>query len=239
MTQPTRLICQPWASLGDLSAWPKRPALDDDTWEDLLWMSSEMLYLWAGKLYSGGCESRVIFEFSSDCVNWLDATVPGVLPVLQVQRGVRHQVVARLPDAPVTGISSVTAPDGEEYVRGVDYSADYASGLIKRLDGKRWVNGTTVTYNHGLLPPIGGMRACVALTIELGKMWAGDKCNLPKRVESISREGITIGLVSSLQGWRTGLWDIDAWLASVNPYMMPKRATAWSPDVPYGRRTTI
>lgn len=238
MTQPTRLICQPWASLADLDAWPNRPTLDDDTWEDLLWMASEMLYLWSGKQYSGGCESRVIFEFSSGCVNWLDATVPGALPVLQAQRGVRHRMVARLPDAPVTGITSVIVGNGTELTRGVDYTADYSSGLIRNLGAYGWPNGTTVTYNHGLLPPIGGMRACIALTIELGKMWTGGKCNLPKRVESISREGITIGLVSSLQGWRTGLWDIDAWLASSNPYMMPKRATAWSPDVPYGQRTT-
>jgi hypothetical protein len=235
MTQPTRLICQPWASLADLEAWPNRPQLDDDTWEDLLWMASEMLYLWSGKQYSGGCRSTVELKFRErpawDCMT-VRHSVMGFAP-----GSVRHQVVARLPDAPVTGIESVIAPDGTEYVRGVDFTANYSTGIIEKISGN-WVGGTTATYTHGLLPPIGGMRAVIALTVELGKLWTGGKCNLPKRVESISREGITIGLVSSLQGWRTGLWDIDAWLASANPHMMPKRASAWSPDVPYARRIT-
>lgn len=230
MTTPTRLICAPWASLADLDAWPNRPTLDDDTWEDLLWMSSEMLYLWSGKQYSGGCRSTVEFRFGRP----QDVSC---LPESRTRDSVRQPVVARLPDAPVTGIYTVTPPTGADYVRGVDFRADYSSGLITRLGGP-WLDGTTVTYSHGLLPPIGGMRACIALTIELGKMWTGNKCNLPKRIESITREGITIGLVSSLQGWRTGLWDIDAWLASCNPYMLPRRASAWSPDVPYGRRIT-
>lgn len=237
MTTPTRLICAPWASLADLDAWPNRPTLDDDTWEDLLWMSSEMLYMWSGRQYSGGCRSTVELDYSQGYIDWCDPrSVPGP-PIGRAQGGVRHPVVARLPDAPVTGIETVLAPDGTEYTRGVDFSANYASGMIRRIGGF-WTNGTQITYSHGLLPTIGGMRACIALTIELGKMWTGGKCNLPKRIESITREGITIGLVSSLQGWRTGLWDIDAWLASTNPHMLTKRPSAWSPDVPYGRRIT-
>lgn len=237
MTQPTRLICQPWASLVDLESWPNKPELDDDTWDDLLWMASEMLYLWSAKQYSGGCHSTVSLEFRQSSTSWCSPWDVSDRAIGQARDGVRQQVVARLPDAPVTGIESVVGPDDTVYIRGVDFTADYSSGLIRRTSGY-WRHGTTVTYTHGLIPPIGGVRACIALTAELGKLWTGGKCNLPKRVESISREGITIGLVSSLQGWRTGLWDIDAWLASSNPRMMAKRASAWSPDVPYGRRIT-
>jgi len=234
---PTRLICQPWITVADLPE--SKPALDDDTWEDLCWQASEMLYVWSGRQYSGGCASTVVLDTPPGATGgacryrWVDPWLP------RGDRGVREPVVAKLLDAPVTSIDTVQIGD-IELIHGDDYDADLPVGMVWRTSRRTWpTDGTArITYRHGLVPPIGGQRAATLLALELGKSWTGAKCNLPKRIETISREGLTVNLAVALQGWRTGIWDIDAWLLSVNPHMLSRRARAWSPDVVHTRRST-
>lgn len=76
-----------------------------------------------------------------------------------------------------------------------------------------------VTYLRGRSAPPGGQLAAGVLACELAKMICGDKgCKLPKRVTSISREGVTIDLLDSFSTmWdkgSTGLLVVDMWLAS-------------------------
>lgn len=237
----TQLVCAPWVTIADLPA--SRPTLDDDTWGDLLMQASEMLYVWSGRQFSGDCASTVVLEHPPGAEQhtmpfWRYWDGPWLPPwPAWDYRGVRDEVVARLPDPPVTAISSLTIDDVEQ-VPDVDYIAELPAGLIWRTQFLRWpLDGTVkVSYTHGALPPIGGKRATVLLAVELGKSWAGQKCNLPRRIETIAREGINISLATSLGGWRTGIWDIDAWLDSVNPSRLSKRASAWSPDSPHARR---
>lgn len=240
---PTRLVCAAWCGLADLPS--SKPVLDDDTWDDLCWQASEMLYLWSGKQYSGGCSSTVIFETppgsdgtDPDSLLWrylLDSWAAwGYWSPWGVQgsRGVREKVVALLPDAPITAITSVL----DENAVAVDYVAELPAGVIYRQDGCPWEPGTTISYTHGIAPPVGGKRAAILLATELGKSWTGAKCNLPKRIETVTRQGLTVN-VASVE-WGTGIWDIDAWLRSVNPRQLMRRASAWSPDAARLRRTT-
>lgn len=238
MTEPTRLLCSPWITLADLPA--DKPALDDATWEDLCWQASEMLYVWSGKQFSGGCASTVILDKPPETHSrhipllwrWESPWLPRGF------RGVQEPVVARLLDSPVTSIDQVLI-GSTELVEDVDYHAELPVGKVWRADYRCWpTDGTaSITYRHGLQPPIGGQRAAALLAVELGKSWSGAKCNLPKRIESITREGLTVNLATALQGWRTGIWDIDAWLLSVNPHMLSRRASAWSPDSVHVRRS--
>jgi hypothetical protein len=241
MTAPvTRLICAPWVSLVDLPS--SKPALDDDTWDDLLWQASEMLYLWSGKQYSGGCSSTVVFEQppggADDSIMWryLEDTWAdwGYWSPWGVQgvRGIGAKVVALLPDAPITEITAVTDADANP----VDYLAELPAGVIRRQDGKPWGAGTTISYTHGIAPPIGGKRAAILLTTELAKSWTGAKCNLPKRIENVTRQGLSVSMATT--EWGTGIWDIDSWLRSVNPRGLMRRASAWSPDAARLRRAT-
>lgn len=231
---PTRLICAPWAGIADLP--DTRPTLDNDVWDDLLWQASEMLYIWSGKQFSGGCASTVVYDTPPHVQGysdpyWYYQWAAGVYDPWRF-RCVGEKLVALLPDAPVTGITSVTDKDGNP----VDYIAELPAGTVYRRDGHGWERGTTISYTHGIAPPVGGKLAAITLALELGKSRTGAKCNLPKRIENVTRQGLTVSMASV--DWGTGIWEIDSWLRSVNPRQMTRRASAWSPDAPRLRRIT-
>lgn len=116
---------------------------------------------------------------------------------------------------------------------------------LTRSDGQNWAltqdltqpdgsqNTWSVSFTHGVEVPPGGDIAAGTLACELAKAWAGDNtCALPQRMQTISREGVTImmprevmgrgGAVSSrnaadqLPKSNTGIWAIDSWVDSVN-----------------------
>lgn len=235
MTQPTRAVCTPWATSADLP--DSKPTLDDDTWDDLLVQASELLYLWSGRQYPGGCTSTVVLDTppgargsATPCWrNWEDPWIP------RGDRGGRDRVVALLPDPPVTAVTEVTIDD-VALIADTDYVAELPVGLVRRAGDAAWPIGARITYTHGLVPPIGGQRAAVQLALELGKFWATGKCKLPERVTSVTRQGLSYEMGPADAGWGTGIWSIDSWLSSVNPNRMTRRASAWSPDAIHARR---
>jgi hypothetical protein len=243
VTAPSRLICAPWVTVTDLP--DSKPVLDDDTWSELLWQASELLYVWSGRQYSGGCTSTVVLDTPPGAQGpdlcWFRWEVPWSVPELASgYRGVRPTVVAHLPDSPVTSIDAVTIGT-TDLVADVDYVAELPAGLVRRLStvgDLEWPVGTRITYTHGILPPIGGRRAAAMFAVELGKAWSGGKCELPKRVTSVTRQGLSYDLAAASSGWGTGIWEIDSWLLSVNPTHQSRRASAWSPDTMRARRTT-
>lgn len=90
-----------------------------------------------------------------------------------------------------------------------------------------------VSYLRGTEVPPGGVMAAETLACELAKAYRGDKsCQLPQRVQSITRQGVTVAMLDSFddvdQG-RTGIWLIDSWVASVMHQPMP--SLVYSPDV--------
>lgn len=126
--------------------------------------------------------------------------------------------------------------------------------LLVRQDGDLWPYrqdmdrplgepGTWgVTVKVGEAVPIGGQMAAGKLACELAKAACGaEKCELPKRVQSLSRQGVSIQMMldtfDDLDKGRTGIWIIDSWVASVTRPDEVGFAVA-SPDVRPARRTT-
>jgi hypothetical protein len=121
-----------------------------------------------------------------------------------------------------------------------------ARSLLVRTDGGGWPAcqslglaaaepGTwQVTYTRGEPVPSGGQVAGGTLAVELFKASCNDAtCQLPRRVSSISRQGVTIALLDAFDDvtkGRTGIWLIDGWVASVTK--SPKRSRVYSPDTP-------
>jgi hypothetical protein len=146
----------------------------------------------------------------------------------------------RLP-GPVNSVSSVVI-DGTTLASSA-YRVD--GSTLVREDGELWPqcqylerelgeDGTwSVTYMHGLPVPEGGRIAAGLLAAELYKAACGDgSCALPKRVQSVARQGVSLALMPSFEGsvekGYTGVWLIDSWIASVTRPI--KQSVVMSPD---------
>lgn len=105
--------------------------------------------------------------------------------------------------------------------------------LLVRADGTAWPScqnllGDPMTdddtfaivYRRGVEVPQGGRLAAGMLACELAKAYCRDAtCQLPQRISSVVRDGITVTLMDNfadLKDGSTGIWVIDNWTTSVN-----------------------
>lgn len=90
-----------------------------------------------------------------------------------------------------------------------------------------------VTYDDGIPVPLGGQIAAGVLTEEFAKASCNDKsCQLPQRVQSITRQGVTIAMLDAfddIDKGHTGIWLIDSWVASVTK--TKQTSIVRSPDI--------
>jgi hypothetical protein len=126
----------------------------------------------------------------------------------------------------------------------------YDNRFLVRVDGGEWPrcqdlgqpatapDTWLVAYTRGIPVPQGGQIAAGILACELAKAAAGaSSCQLPKRIQSITRQGITVTLLDPFEGLddgRTGIWMIDSWVASATK--PPKGGSVRSVDVSPGTR---
>jgi hypothetical protein len=148
----------------------------------------------------------------------------------------------RLPDFPVTQIHEVrvngTLRDPGSYrLTGDRYLEDTWGGW--------WTCGCdqpmTVTYTHGADPPAVGRAAARRLAAELAKATDGQPSALPGYITQRVRQAETITYTSAaalFDKGRTGLADVDLWLATVNPAGLRRSSRVWSPDTDPHYRTT-
>lgn len=125
------------------------------------------------------------------------------------------------------------------------------SSFLVRLTGDAWPGcqnltlpdsdeGTfAVTYRRGTPWPAEAGRIIGRYACELARGAAGLDCELPSRVTSVVREGVTLDLESpddlTVNG-KTGLADVDSWVGQVNPGALRDRPWVYSPDLPQYRR---
>lgn len=168
---------------------------------------------------------------SSDLDFFDDMTSDGVSPSTRL----------RLRGRPVQRIHTIRNRSGEVIDPSKYYLVD--GSTIQAAVGVSWTPcDVEVTYTYGIDPPIMGKMAARTLARELAKGWAGDDdCMLPQRVTSISRQGVSYTLLDQqdfLDEMRTGIYEIDLFLRSVNPDRARAKARVFTPDVPRARRAT-
>lgn len=149
----------------------------------------------------------------------------------------RTHAQLRLRGRPVRSVSRVSR-DGEEIDPG-QYQLVNASVLQAAPGASLDVCGLEVTYTYGIEPPTAGRRAARYLATELAKHFAGEPCELPERVTSVSRQGVTLTVLDDhafLDDQRTGVYAVDLFLKTVNPDKARKPARVFSPDVPKAHR---
>lgn len=96
-----------------------------------------------------------------------------------------------------------------------------------------------VTATYGMLPPVQGKVACAALAFELGKDMSGLASELPSRVTSITRQGVSTNFLSIADAVKDGLTGIlaaDMFVAAVNPTKRTRQPMVYSPDLGTVRR---
>lgn len=163
------------------------------------------------------------------------------------------RVCSVLLDGPAQEIVEVRV-DGVE-VPPEAYRIDGHRELV-RTDGTCWprcpdlhapcdvegAGGFCVTYTRGLPPDDAAMWAYSVYACELLKACTGASgCRLPKRVQSVTREGVTMTFIDTmdfLDHGRVGIPEVDTWLAAVNPHGLRGRSRVLSPDYAPPRRTS-
>lgn len=126
------------------------------------------------------------------------------------------------------------------------YRLDHQKWLV-RVDGSSWPccqdltendteTGTwSITVTYGRPIPVALQNAAAVLACELLKAAVGDPdCALPARVQTITRQGVTMALLDPqefLTAGRTGLYEVDVAVAAFNPHALTRRAGVWSPEI--------
>lgn len=104
----------------------------------------------------------------------------------------------------------------------------------------------SVTYTHGMEPPLAGKQAACQLACQLKQAMGGQACALDSSVQEVVRQGVKVtkGRIATLvnaisaRPEGTGLALVDAFLVAYNRYGLTRRPAVWSPDSPrYPRRT--
>lgn len=254
MTAPAPVVsgCTAWAGIEDLPS-SVADLHDPQTWCGYLTMSTDILWSVTGRRWRGDplTETAVLRAAPSRRGGgWAYDTSWGHCPCyggitangLPWWGGARRHVSpynVRLPRTDVTAVTAVLI-DGQPFT---GYELD--GSWLERSDDRPWQvcgDRTEVTYTYGRPPPEAGRTAVVELAVELGR-GASDNpdqaCQLPKRLQSVSRQGLTYSQLDNLefldQGL-TGLTSVDLWIRSVSPSGRTQEATVWSPDLSVARR---
>lgn len=227
-----------------IGAWTTADRLDDPESvyaATAIESASYILWLMSGRKFSGQrSTTEVYFQPYND-----DSLASRIQPVLQNGEvrnlcsecgfGCTHFV--KLRGQPIISIESVFVGDRELDLAEIsiyDYSAiapaDRCWGTCGDLE---------VSYTFGSIPPAAGTAAATELANQF--IWAAtddERCSLPARVTSVSRQGVSWTLLDQqdfLEQGRTGIYLVDLFIRAVNPTRALMRPRVFSPDLYAGR----
>jgi len=197
-------------------------------------------YICAGRSFRFGPSHRNVqaaliegemYNYYADDIDFFeDMTSDGQTPSSRI----------RLRGRPVTKIHTVRNRLGTVLSPDLYYLVDHST--LQATEGTGWTPcNIEVTYSYGAEPPTIGKVAARKLAMEFAKSLSGDPCDLPERVTSISRQGVSYTILDNqdfIDELKTGLYEVDLFLRSVNPDRARARARVFTPDVPRARRNT-
>ena len=214
-------------------------------------IASRLLYAFSGRQFPGVCVDTVR-PCSRGCAGQSLAYVasPGARPIVyhnvddcQPGPGCGAHSSVLLPHEPVRSIIEVLVDgvpvDPSEYTL-VDHrwlvKAHGSWPCCQNLGLPDDAPGTwSVAYEYGVPPPAGGAEIAALFACELAKGCVADQsCQLPTRVQTITREGLSMTVIDPfdfLDKGRTGLYAVDAWLRSVNPQGIDRPAKVLNVDL--------
>lgn len=251
--EPTDGPCADWIDRNDVemcNGCTPDAEIEPDIYSDAISTASFILYELSGRQYNGICTTTVrpcrrASSYSQPSGwNWERSWGRCICSTDTWQGcscgGIDKIGLGRYPIIEVTEVKI----DGD-VVSAADYRVDDYRWLV-RIDGDPWPvsqdlslastedDTFEVTFTHGKSIPRAGVRAAARLACELAKNYSGRACKLPERIQSISRQGITMAFVDPfdfLDKGKTGIYEVDLFLAAVNRHARTGRARVSSPDV--------
>lgn len=135
--------------------------------------------------------------------------------------------------------------DNEILTQDVDYRLDDGV-ILTRLNDASWplcndfaqVTGTgtwSVTIEYGEEVPTSGRVAVGELACEIAKALIGTECQLPRAVQQLTRQGISMTFMdpnSIFEQGITGLYFSDLFINTYNPKHKPSRSRVYNIDEP-------
>jgi hypothetical protein len=245
--------CTPWITAADIAGRPDLPDGDKVRDSGILnaaaTFGSQVLFVASGRRFAGLCGPTTVRPyFRNPMYGWRHhgQVVDSMTAALNGYAGCDSLRIGLYPirDIVAIKIDGVTLDPSR-------YRLD-DNRWIERRDGLPWpafqrtdlddtkVGTFSVTVHHGADPPAAGVDAASALGAELAKSRAGLNSKLPQRLQSITRQGVTMAVLDPMQfldKGLTGVYEVDLWIKSVNPNGQRRRPTVWSPDMQQHRRT--
>jgi len=258
MAAPLTGPCAPWTDLAAVRVCCVDDPPDDPTILEAIDAASEILFELSGRRYSGACEQTL-----RPCSRTVDAnlySLHGSIQNVAWQGGGFEWGLCSCQGAAACGCATIPQIDlGRRPVAAVtavridgavlppaNYRVDEYRWLV-RLDGESWPccqnllgddasddDTFAVDLTFGVAPPVAGRRAASILACELAKSCVGVECQLPKRVTTITRQGVSMALLDPLDflnNGSTGIYEVDLFLKAVNPSGRRRPMSVASPDV--------
>jgi len=241
MAAPSTGVCAPWAVAADVTTGPcssaEAPAGFTNAMLDAgLQVASDVLFHLTGRAWPGVCSATVRPCGYRSPVPWTvrgtgwcgcntsqDCACGGLSEIL-------------LPGRPIVSITQVKI-DGavlasaryriDDY-RSLVYLPESDSAIrqgwpcCQRLDlADSALDTWSVSYTFGTSPPVGGVMAAKSLGCELALAMSPETvgmCRLPKRITSITRQGVSLAILDPLTLFAdglTGIPEVDLWVSSV------------------------
>lgn len=210
--------------------------------------ASMLLFQLSGRKYPGVMTVTEFYERPEECSGYrLDLAIQEAKNAYSGHGCLSHpRRRLRLRRTPVRSVAALrVGPDGERRLVDPSEYQVVDRAYVRALPGASWSPCTQdleVTYTSGARVPESGLRAARLLGNELLKARRGSSdCQLPDRVTSLSRQGVSFTILDPqdfLKEGRTGLYEVDLFLASTNPDKARKRARVFSPDLPRPGRVT-
>lgn len=222
--------CGAWCGPGDLHGACTDLAFDAALVASRIAMATGILFSLTGAQWPGICTDTIRPCF---CACQPSACTCGPVGGLELPGVPVVSIVEVLIDGVALAASEYRLIDRSSLVRvGAGWPSAQDLSLAASEPGT-W----QVTYEWGALPPPGGAVAAAVLACEL--LLAADpskrgQCRLPQRVQTISRQGVTMTVKDDLAALfdkgRTGLPEVDLWLGSVLRGRERRRAAVIVPD---------
>lgn len=208
--------------------------------ESAVQYASFVLYKLTAEKYTG---IRSTTEVYSSETSVSTATTPSLISgnMYNLPRFSEGQRNLRLRHTPVRSVESITYQG--RVLDPSEYTLRNNSYLVRR-NALPWVldnvNELEITYSHGTPPPAAGRRAAIRLANEL-ILWdkGSGNCALPQRIQSVARQGVSYTLMDPqefIANGKVGIYEIDLFLAAVNPSKAKKRPKVFLAGVPRGER---